>query len=160
MLQVTKGTFVFTEGKIILFPESVKIDERDTGINGVVEKIVNGSRAHSKGEFKLNDKTWSLNSNFQHRGPGGYFIHNEKREFENSDFIRIELSNKDEKISEENVKTLDSVTFNYFYKIITRSAGKSDCYFYTMVGIYDSNEICGAFVPGVFPPEMLFKKSK
>jgi hypothetical protein len=159
MLQVTKGTFVFTEGKIILFPKSISIDERDTGVNGVIEKITTGSRAHSKGEFKLNDKTWSLNSNFQVI-QSGTFKHDEKCEFENYDFIKIELSNKDEKITEENVKTLDSVTFNSFFKIIPRSTGEYNCYVYTMVRSSDSNESFGAFVPGVFPPEMLFKKSK
>jgi hypothetical protein len=105
----------------------------------VIEKLTTGSRAHSKGEFKLEDKTWSFDSHYQYLSHRGDLTkHDKKGEFENQDYIRIELSKKDEKLSNENLKSLDSVTFNCFYQVIRDGLG--DQYYYSIsAGSGDSN---------------------
>jgi hypothetical protein len=65
------------------------------------------------------------------------------------------LSKKDEKISKENFKALDSVTFNWFYEI-TPETGQENNYCYSMIDI--SKKFRSAYCPD-FPQEMLMKKN-
>jgi hypothetical protein len=68
------------------------------------------------------------------------------------------LSKKDEKISKENFKALDSVTFNWFYEITPVFTGQENDYCYSMIDISKKFRSGCVFCPD-FPQEMLMKKN-